>query len=90
MTHFYYRDLNRRAKALEAKVFAEPEPDTICWIDAEDGLPHSVFFIGRGFWERQPGVPIPPEILRFARPEARAAYEARAAQVSAPRDPPEP
>jgi hypothetical protein len=89
MDQLYYRDLRRRAKALEAYYLPEPEPVvTICMINAEDGLPMWVCVVGGSFWERQRGEPIPPEILKYARPEARAAYEAQTKIEAANRAPP--
>jgi hypothetical protein len=84
MTHLYYKDLRRRIEALEARYFHEPEAIlTICAINIDDGLPMWVSCAERGFrWTRQTGQPIPPEVLDYAEPEARAAYEAKEANKS--------
>jgi hypothetical protein len=82
MNQLYYRDLRKRVEALEAECSAEPEPKVICMIDADDGLPLWVRVLGGDSWERQTGVPIPPEILEYAKPEARAAYEAEARKAA--------
>jgi hypothetical protein len=81
MNQLYYRDLRKRVEALEAKFSPEPEPEVICVTDADDGLPLWIAFLGRGYWERRTSVPIPPEILEYARPEARAAYETQAQEA---------
>ena len=53
----------------------------------EDLLVDWVSIIGRNFyWQRQPGEPIPPEILQYATPEARAAYETRVADERGQRE----
>ena len=90
MNQLYYRDLRRRVQALEDHHFPEPDPIvTFVGTNHEDGLPDWVSIIGRNFyWQRQPGEPIPPEILQYATPEARAAYETQAAKDPARHTPP--
>jgi hypothetical protein len=84
MNQLYYRDLRKRVEALEAEFFPEPEPQiTVCWLD-EDGLPAEIIAIGRGHWKRRENEPIPPAILKYATPEARAAYEARPQPSTSP------
>ena len=77
MNQLYYRDLRKRVEALEAHFSPEPEPlVTIVWV-GEDDLPDEIIVIGHGWWKRRENEPIPPAILRYAKPEARAAYEAQ-------------
>jgi hypothetical protein len=83
----YHRDLRRRVEALEAQIFPEPEDQVWVYWQDEDGLPQWV--TGPGiYWTRRENEPIPPEYLRFATAEARAAIQAPALQDVGLRAPP--
>jgi hypothetical protein len=77
MRQIYFRDLRRRVAAIEPLYCPKPDPIVTAYLLDDDGLPTWVCVIGQPEWLREPGKPIPPEILQYATPQARAAYEAR-------------